>query len=179
MTWLNRIFIILSHYVWPPLKKEWFYGSAIFNIRVKSSGISTTNYSSIRQLKKHIKSSLSISPKTNLSICTRGYNWFSLGFDWIWDHIPGLSWYQVFVVTIAGYVGTIGGFTAVYPNFAQYDTPGRCPTPLDGDSYSHLNLTFDQIVNITKTKVSDTTCQYVKVDYRLVFNLVNRRPVLF
>lgn len=87
------------------------------------------------------------------------------GFDWIWDHIPGLSWYQVFVVTIAGYVGTIGGFTAVYPNFAQYDTPGRCATPLDGDSYSHLNLTFDQIVNITKTKVSGTTCQYVKTDY--------------
>ena len=106
-----------------------------------------------------------------LSICTTGHqiNWFSLGFDWIWDHIPGLSWYQVFVVTVAGYVGTIGGFTAVYPNFAQYDTPGRCPTPLDGDSYSHLNLTFDQIVNITKTKVSDTTCQYVKADYRLVF----------
>ena len=62
----------------------------------------------------------------------------------------------------------------MYPNFAQYDTPGRCPTPLDDDSYSHLNLTFDQVVNITKTKVSDTTCQYVKTDYRPSLNCYTR-----
>lgn len=63
-------------------------------------------------------------------------------------------------------MGTIGGFTAVFPVFAQYKQDARCPVQLDNDTYSQLNITFKEIQilnNITQEPFDE--CIYYKLDY--------------
>ena len=90
------------------------------------------------------------------------------GFDWVWNVLPPISWYHFFIVTIAGYCGTIDGYSAVYPVFAQFKQPVRCPSELDEDRYATMHLTFSQIVNLTSIhepiKAFDE-CLYYDISY--------------
>ena len=46
--------------------------------------------------------------------------------------------------------------TSVYPVFAQAQPESRCPTELDLEPYSSMNLTFQQHQDITGVKTSDS-----------------------
>lgn len=47
------------------------------------------------------------------------------GFDWVFHFLPAITKYHLLLVTLVGYVATIGGYTAVFPVFAQYKPPAR------------------------------------------------------
>ena len=93
-------------------------------------------------------------------------NIYKIGFDWVWNVLPPISCYHVLIVTIAGYVGTIGGYTAVWPVFAQKKQDARCPVELDNGPFTDLNLTFGEITalnNVTKEPFDE--CIYYQLDY--------------
>ena len=48
---------------------------------------------------------------------------FSKGFDWVWNVLPSITFYHVFIVTIAGYAGTIDGYSASVWNFSNFAGP--------------------------------------------------------
>ena len=102
-----------------------------------------------------------------------------LGFDWIWRYLPSLSGYQIWIVVISGYVATIGGYTAVFPVFAQYDQPSRCQNQLDESAFGQYNLTFTEVVEIMdsfqqSTNETKQLCQYVDADYKTCTNHSDR-----
>lgn len=90
-----------------------------------------------------------------------------IGFDWVWNVLPSISLYHVVIVTIVGYVGTIGGYTAVVPVFVQYKQTARCSVKADTEAfYSGMELTFDDINNLTKVEqVPFDECAYYDLNY--------------
>jgi OCT family organic cation transporter-like MFS transporter 4/5 len=57
-------------------------------------------------------------------------------FDEIWNHLPHASFYQMRILSFAGYLGIVAGFMAIYPVFAQYAPPSRCETVFDQNAGS-------------------------------------------
>lgn len=89
------------------------------------------------------------------------------GFDWIWNVIPPIGWYHFLIVFVAGYAGSVDGYSAVFPVFAQYKQEARCPTVLDTEPmYSNLNLTFDDMNTLTRLEQEPyKECEFYKLDY--------------
>ncbi|CBY18007.1 unnamed protein product [Oikopleura dioica] len=89
------------------------------------------------------------------------------GFDWVFHFLPAITKYHLLLVTLVGYVATIGGYTAVFPVFAQYKPPARCPTELDlNPNLSGLNFTFNEINDLTKVVQEPfKECEYYEMDF--------------